>query len=509
LAFWNKGKDKDQAANQASGQAAAAPAPTKGAMEFSPEKAKKFFTHAQAAQEIGNYEYAMSLWMGGLKFDPGNLEAVKSFTACANGYLNNGGAKRVPKETVAAMDGSTPVHKYLQALAEWTFAARDNEKAVRAATTVTELNLREVANYIAPTVLKVLIGGDQPTKKDQAVRMMKAFINLESFDLAVQAGELAKKIDPSDAPLANEVKNLAAQATMNRGGYENTGKEGGFRSNIRDMEKQRRLMEDETISKSEGVLDRNLQAAKAEYDLRPTDRPTIKKYAAALVSRGKPEDEQQAQAVLLKAYTDLSDFSFKQLAGDLKMKLGRRKLRELKAAMDAAPSDAAARHAYVTAENEQLAMEIAEYQALAQAYPTDLPIKYELGKRYFLAGKHTEAIEQLQACKGEGKNKAAVLYFLAQSFQAIDWLDEAIDTFRLATEAHSDPNDQMGMDLRYGLMAALLLRGQTNKDLASLEEADKIASGIAMQSISFRDIRDKRAAIKSGLQAIRAGGASA
>jgi hypothetical protein len=50
----------------------------------------------------------------------------------------------------------------------------------------------------------------------------------------------------------------------------------------------------------------------------------------------------------------------------------------------------------------------------------------------------------------------------------------------------------LGLEIRYGLMDALAQQAEDARDLAAAEEAYKIGSGIAMQQISYRDIRARR-----------------
>ena len=55
------GKKKDD------GPGTTNPAPAApGGMEFSPEKAQRFFERAQTVHDATNYDYAMNCWLSGL-----------------------------------------------------------------------------------------------------------------------------------------------------------------------------------------------------------------------------------------------------------------------------------------------------------------------------------------------------------------------------------------------------------------------------------------------------------
>jgi tetratricopeptide (TPR) repeat protein len=475
-----------------------------GKIEFSPEKAEKFFSVARNRHEVGSFDYAANMWLQGLRFDPNNLNAVKGFFTSVSGHVGATGAKSPTKDLEAAVSGRTPVHKYLGHLLAWSFDQFTPDKGVKAGVSAADLGLREVALYLLPTAAKLSLKSERP-RKEHLVKIMEASEKVEDFDTALVAGDAAVRMDISDGKLAAHVKSLAAQSTMNKGGYSQTGEAGGFRSNVRNLDQQRQLEEGDRIVKSESALDRNVAAAKQQLAQTPGDRPTIVKYVKALMERGTKADEDEASAVLMKAYAETQEFRFRQTAGELRMKQGRRRMRELKAAMDAAPADAQAKAAFLEADKAQVALETAEFEAVVAAYPTDLKSKYELGLRYLAAGRQTDAIGQLQQAKTDGKLKHQAALKLGLAFLGIDWLDEAVETLRTAVSEYPDGNDDMGLELRYELMVALKKKGAANRDMASVEEADKLASAIGMQNIGYKDIRDQRTQIKALLAELKAG----
>lgn len=500
---WKKGGSE---AKDGNGDAGKPPAgDTDGKLEFSPEKAKRFFEVARNRHDVGSFDYAANMWLQGLKFEPSNLDAVKGFFSSASGHMSSMGAKSPGKDMDAAVSGRTPVHKFLAALLAWGYDQLNAEKAVKAGVAASDLGLREVALYLVQNATKLALKAERP-RKDSLVKLMEAAEKVEDFQTALVAGDAAAKMDIGDGKLAAHVKNLAAQSTMTKGGYSQTGEAGGFRSNIRNMDQQRQLEEQDRIVKTEGVLDRIVNDTRAAYKANPSDRPALLRYVKALTERGTPADEDEAHGILIKAYTDTQEFRFRQAAGDLRMKQGRRKLRELKAKHEAAPADPDAKHAFLEADKSQVALEMTEYEGIVAAYPTNLGAKFDLGLRYLAAGRHTDAIGQLQQAKSDGKVKHQANLKLGLAFIAIDWLDEAVETLRAGIGEYPDPNDDTGMELRYELTDALMKKGVASRDLASLEEADKLASAIAMQNITYKDIRDKRTKIKALINELKQGG---
>jgi hypothetical protein len=488
----------------------------------SPERAAKFFAHAKTVHETTNYEYAMRLWLDGLRQDPANQEGMQNFFKSAGAFVSTPKAKP-SRETTSLYKGREPVERFLRGLLEWGLEPEDASAAVSAAEAAAkfhsaEVDLSESTHWMAERALGALQRDKKP-RKDQAVRLMNACKKVGAYDLAVAAGEFAVRLDQGDGDLATEVRNLSAQATMSRGGFEQGG---DFRKNIRDADAQRRLEEEQRIVKTEDVKERVLRAAEEEYRLRPTDVPTINKYARALREMGGDENEKRAINLYTKAYEDTRQFRFREEAGDLKLRRAARALQQYRDRAEASPSDATAVANARAAELKYREMEIEEFRLRVEQYPTDLSKKFELGSRLFelarlkqSAGDGTggglfeQVIPLLQEAKSDPRTRSQASNYLGQSFAAIGWNDEAVDTFRNAIAQHEDLGSERGMELRYGLMLALKNKAMAESGpgaLGACEEAEKLASAIAIQQFNYKDIREQRESLKKRLEELRRAG---
>lgn len=497
LALFGRKKGED-----GSGDGAAA---TKGGspdlFESDPVKAKKFFDHAQAVHDTTNYAYSSVLWLQGLRQDPTSMFGLERFFDSVRSFASLENRDRPTKEQTSNFNGKGPVEGYLSALLNWGTRPDDASRVLKVLETATKLDLVEQGYWIAEKSLPLLLNG---RKKDVLVKLKDALVKLGAFDLAVKAGEAALIADPTDTGLEQEVRNLAAQATMTSGGYERTGESGGFRANIRGSEEQRKLEEQSRIVKSEETVDRLIEDAKADYERRPDDRNTIGKYARILQERGKPEDIKTAFEVLMSAYKSTDEFRFRQQAGELRMKHARRQLLKLKEAADADPNSDAAKK-FPDAQRKFTEMELQEFKLRAENYPTDLGLKYELGVRHFRLGNDEEAIALFQEAQHDAKHRTRVLNYLGQAFRRMGWNEEAADTFRRGLEGVELDSDDLSLQMRYGLMDALAQHAEDARDLAAAEEAYKIGSGIAMQQISYRDIRERRDGLQKLIKELKAG----
>lgn len=476
----------------------AADAPAVGAPD--PAKARRWFEHAKAMQEATNYEYAMQLWLKGLAFDPTNMDALESFfTAGASFFATAGPKGRLTKETKGAVDGKKPSDKFLKACLEYVSKPTDPVAAVDAVKAAVDADLTEQAYFVGERAV-ALVSSDPKPKRATAEKLMDTLESAGIYDLAEKAGNSAVRADPSDGDLQARVRNMAAQATMNQGGFD-TAEEGGFRKNIRNLDAQRQLEEADRIVKSESVKDRLVNDARAALKERPDDGPTREKYFKALRDRGNPDDLKLAGQLAMKTYEESKAFQWRQYAGEIRIKMARAKLNQYRRAAD--NGDAKAAELLPKAERKFIELEAEELRLSVEAYPTNLGLKYELGRREFALGNYEPAVALFQEAKNDAKHRSAALVYLGRSFAAIGLNDEAIETLRHALEKHDDQANEQGMDLRYTLMDALLAKGTSDKDAAALEEADKLASGIVMQQITFRDIRAKRDEIKKALAELK------
>jgi hypothetical protein len=477
----------------------------KGGFEPDPGKAARFFEHARAMHDSHNYEYAMTLWLQGLRKDPTNLDALEAFFRSSEGFLNKDTKAKGPtKEQLKNFGGKDkgPLEKYLINLLHWgTKPHSDWPAGLKAMEEASKFELNEPGYWIGERVLNIA-SSDPKAKKEQFVRLMDLFTMIGGYDKAVQSGEEAMRRDPRDGQLENKVRNLSATATMSRGGYEST-EAGSFRANIKDMSKQQELDDEERLVKTEETLDRIIERAAADYKTRPTDPSAIQKLGKLLLERGGPDDEKRAYQLYMQGYKDTESYRFKQLAGDIKMRIARRKVRAIRDKAQAEGGEAKTQ--YDKANRQLLELERDEYAERVANYPTDLKLKYDLGLCLYQLGEYEKAIEQFQVAQGATGLGSRVLNFLAKSFNALGWLDEAEGTFRRAIDDHESDGDDLALELRYGLLTTLQRKAEENRDLNAAEEAFKLASSIAIQQIGFKDIRDRRSALQTLVQELRKG----
>ncbi|MEQ8770508.1 MAG: hypothetical protein RIB60_08370 [Phycisphaerales bacterium] len=489
MAIFGKKKGGDEAGEGESGPAAGTAATEES---FSPKKAQAFFDRAKTLHETTNYEYAMQMWLSGLRWDPTSMVGFEGFLKSSDVFVAEN-PKKKPKPTVEAKG---KVGRYIDALMAFGLRKLDLGAAVKASAAASEIGVRDVARKLGRHAL-TLANNSPKQRKDVYVKLLDVLQSAEDYQMAAQAGEAACKLDPTDGELQARVRNMMAQATMSRGGFEDDS-EGGFARNVRNMDKQLELEQQDSVAKTDSTKEAIIARTKAAHEAAPEDIPALEAYCKALVERGKPADYLKAMSLYTKAHKETGQFRFRQRSGELKLRLAKRNLVPLKQAAEANPSDEAAVEKYNAALKSLQDQEVEELKLQVENYPTDLPLKYELGRRHFNRGEYNEAIEQFQQAQEDVKLRRHVQNMMGQALLKLgDWEAEAVQTFRSAMEGLNDLDGEMGMELRYGLMVALQEFATKERDLDAAKEAEKIAGAIAIKSFSYRDIRERRDAIKA------------
>ncbi len=469
---------------------------------FSPKKAKAFFDRAQTVHDSENYEYAMQMWLSGLRWDPESMSGLNGFLNSAEVYTVSNPKKGVSKETKNITSIKGPVGKYISALLDFGLKRMDTGNAIKVTAAAAAIGLKDPSKMLGEHALKLALNDPKP-KKDMFVKLLEAFALAGSYKLAAVAGENACRMDPGDADLQHQVRNMLAQSTMTSGGYDDV-ESGGFRKNIRDADKQLKLEQEDSVAQTGSTKDAIVQRTQKEHEARPEDIPTLEKYAKALIARAKGPDELKALTLFNQAFKQTGSFRYRKQAGEIQLMRARRTLEKLQAAAHKNPEDQEAQDKLKKAMAQFNKLQIDELKLQVENYPTDLGLKYKLGKIMYERGEYNEAIEQFQLAQGDPKLRRDVLNLMGKSFRALGgWEDAAITTYEQALDGITDENSELGMDIRYGLMDALAAKAKKDSDPQAAERADKIAAGIAIQSFSYRDVRERREEIKALINEIK------
>lgn len=383
-------------------------------------------------------------------------------------------------DRVKLMRGKTPAEQMLNA--ESLFAKDPDhlpyaEAMLKAAVAG---GFNKTAGWIANYIFQQNNAAEKPSFKTY-VLLKNSYAALNQYDKALAACQCAARLKPHDEALADELKNLTAEMTVARGKYD---QEGDFRKAIKDREAQDKLHAQEGVVKT---LDYRLVAvedARKALAKEPDLPRNIFNLADALADLQKDQAENEAVQLLENTYNNKKDFSYKQRAGQIRIRQLKRKIRQATQTLEKTPGDSQAQTQLAELSAALNDTELEHYRLCVENYPTDLQAKYEYGIRLLRNKRYDEAIPLFQEAQRDPRHKITAMDKIGYCFFMKGWYADAIDVFTQAIKAYESTDDTVAKDLRYNLGRAYEQQGQTEKAL-------EIYRKIAQLDFAYRDVRQR------------------
>ncbi|MEM9416207.1 MAG: hypothetical protein AAGA29_12140 [Planctomycetota bacterium] len=456
--------------------------------------ARTFFEYGETSADTKNYDYSIEMYIGGLRHDPDNLTRHEELHQVALRRKVNGGKPGKAKKV-----GPYTVDKMLTAEMSWAMDPMNVKHMVKTMGYAVdadqeegeEANLAEIAYWIGSMTIEY--NANPNTKPDRGVylKLIDLFERIQRYDKAVECCKRALHMKEDDG-LRTRLRDLEAEL------YNQTSQESeGSKGMIKDAEEQERIQKqlDTTGSHAEQLI----AAMREQYEENPEDTDSLQKLVDALLRPQENDKDKEAAGLMLAAYEQTGQYRYKVKAGDIKIRQFNRILRKLTEAVQG--GDESAKPKLQEGLKRRLAFELQEYTERVQQYPTDLKLKFELGKRQFQAGQIDDAIGSFQQSKAEPKSRGYSHLYLGKCYVQKGWLDEAVDTLGQGIDQHPADDDKLGKELRYDKMVIHLDTASADggDDAAKLEhakQAQALASHLLQTDINYRDIRDRMNAIK-------------
>lgn len=460
---------------------------------ISPEdqaKAQRFFGHAKTVADTGNYEYAIELYLQGLAIDPDSraghqaLREVSLIRKAAGGkdlgMFEKAKLKRPTKDDKQNLINAAKLLAYDPGNTDhmlWILQA-----AHRA-------GFRNTVMWIGPILLKANADSGRPDAS-KYIALKNVYADLRQWAPAAEACQLALRLRPDDNDLQSELKRLATEKTMEDGKYQTAS---SFTDSVRNFDEQKKLMEDERDVKGEDVMLRRIREAESEFKQNPDDLARMSKYVDALEATEDPENENRAIEVLEEAYQKTRQFRFRQRVGKIKIAQMSRMERSLRQMVRENPKDESLKRDYEQFHKEMLEFELAEYRHWADAYPSDLEIKYKIAERLFELERYDEAIPLFQQARQDPKLKVDGSIQLGRSFLSAGFVDEAIDTLQEVIEDYQLKGDDRSKELYYW-------QGRAHEEKGNIDPAIKRYSQVAQWEFTYRDVQQRIKALRAKKQ---------
>jgi len=444
-------------------------------------KAKAFFDKAGKVAETRNFDYAIDMYIQGLRYDPEAL--IEGHLPLAElALLRQGLENKKPSmmERVKYSRGKNPLEQMLNA--EYLFTKDPDHMPYAEAMLKAALagGYDKTAGWIANLIFQNTNALKNPSAQTYLL-LKDAYSTIGQFDKAIAALQRAVRLRPDDGALSDEYKNLSAELTMARGKY-NT--DGDFRDSIKDRESQEKLQAQSGVIKTEDYRAKAVEDARKKIAENSELPANIFELADALSDLETDEAENDAISLLENTYKARSDFSFMRRAGLLKIKQLKRKIKEAKAALKANPDDAQAKALTEQLSTQLNSMELEHYKLCVQNYPTDIGAKYDYAIRLVKNKQYNEAIPLFQEAQKDPRRRISALSKIGFCFSMKGWIADAIDVYTQAIESHEIKNDAIGKELRYNLALAYEQQGDMDKAL-------EIYRKIAQSDFAYKDVSQR------------------
>jgi tetratricopeptide (TPR) repeat protein len=444
-------------------------------------KAKAFFDKAGKVAETKNFDYAIDMYLQGLRYAPDALrEGHLPLAELALQRRDSGSKKPSMMERVKRLGGKTPLEQMLNA--EYLFTKDPDHLPYAEAMLKAAIagGYNKTAGWIANVIFQAANASRNPSANTY-ILLKEAYKTLEQFDKAIVAIQRAVKLRPEDGALSDEFKDLSAELTMARGKYYG---EGDFRESMQDREGQEKRQAQAAVVKTEDYRVKAVEDARKKIAQNPDLPANIFELADALSGLETEQDENDAISLLENTYKNKSDFSFKRRAGLLKIKQFKRKIKEAKAALGTNPNDSESKNALEQLSAQLKSIELEHYALCVQNYPTDLGVKYEYAIRLVRNEQYNEAIPLFQEAQKDPRRKIVALNQIGFCFSRKGWLADAIDVYNQAIESYEIKDDAIGKELRYNLARAYEQQGDTDKAL-------EIYRKIAQSDFAYKDVSQR------------------
>lgn len=438
--------------------------------------AQLFFDKGARAATGGSFDYAIEMYLEGLRRDPEALEdghlALARIGLQRQGH---GGKKPSMVDRAKGLRARTPLDQMLNAEYLWSKDPSHIPYAEAMLKAAVSGHYYKTAHWLANLIFQTNNAMERPSL--QTYLMLKdCYREMGIMDKAVAACQRALNLRPHDNALTDECKNLSAELTMVQGHYEAAG---DFRKSIKDRKRQERLYSQDRIVKTADWRALAIEEARKAFAEDPDLSKNIHNLANALADLETEKASAEAVQILEDANKRLKDFSYLDKAGQIRIKQLRRNIRQARVDQESEPSQSVQ-----VLQDELAQVEIEHYRLCVENYPTDPKYKYEYGLRLSASDKYDQAIPLFQEAQRDPGRRIPSMNQIGLAFLAKNWLSDAVDVFTQALKQHEGREDDLSKELRYNL-------ARTYEEQGESEKALDIYRKIAQTDFAYKDVSER------------------
>ena len=463
----------------AEGTGAAAPlAPAGSITPEARQTADSYFERGAQATTRGNFDYALRLYMDGLRLNPLDVEkghkGLRELAQAWHGTSGGGGLMSVVaqvKGMFSQMLGRTQ-DAMTDLLGAVTRSPQDITLLAQLMQTARRLSYMDVAIFWGECAREETLRTKKP-QKQIFTTLADLYQGQEDYQKALDALTYAIKIDPGNRTLDQRCKNLAAQVSITSSKLESVK---GFHDIILDKAQASKSAQQQVVH-TEEQLEAQYEELKARYEADPNNPHKIQALAECQHRRGHIDE---AMALLQGALEQTKEYRFKMRMDDIRMAEVRRVLREIDEQLEAAPGRADLQAKRDEIVRQSGAFELDVFIERQKQYPTDMGIRFDLGLREYQVNRFDDAIVSFQQATRDPKRRIQALNMLGRCFLAKKLYQEAQGQFETAIQQYELTTDPLAKELRYNLAMSFELQNK-------LPQAVEWYSVIVQQDYQYQD----------------------
>lgn len=458
-------------------------------LDVLPRDLRGLYTRGHDALLRDNFDYAIDLFMQVLSREPSLFEVRKELRTAqlkraggGGGFFKKmlssaGSSPLVAKGQIALHTDPVQALQIAEQILNHDPMSSPAHRLLAEAATALEMPRTAVMS------LDILFR-NSPKDKQVGMQLATALAGADEVRRAENVLAELCRAHPTDNDLSQALKNISARKTLDEGGYEALADgSGSYRDILKDKEEAVSLEQQNRQVKTEDVTERLIREYESRLPNEPNNLKMIRSLAE-LYAQKKQFDKALGYYDRIKASDIGADASLDRAIAETIAKRFDHRI----SALDPTLPDFAEQAAHLQAEKQ--AFQLAECQKRVERFPTDLPMRFELGQLYFQAGKISEAIQEFQKSQANPNRRIASMSFLAQCFAKRRMFDLAARTLQNALKEKPVFDDEK-KELVYNL-------GTVLESMGKKEEAIEQFKAIYEVEIGYRDVAAKVDAYYAG-----------
>lgn len=450
----------------------------KAAHEVAPH-CREQFEKGMAAIKRDNFDYAIDILCGLLQLEPAYYQAREALRVTQYKRIKEGRgffSKMLGKASVSPLLAKAQMlasRKPLEALVAAEQVLNMDPNNLSAHRVLAEAAMAAELPRTALLSLEIVFKQNSSDKKT-ALALANACAAAGQIGRAEKIYAEVVKANPHDPDLAQALKNLSARRTMEEGGYDKFQADGSsYRNALRNEAQARELEQAGKAVQSEDATRAALARLEEQIQAEPGNVQLLRSLAETCL---RAKEYRQAVGWLKRIKE--SDAGADPTLDKRIVEATLQGMDQQLAALDRDDPDFEDQRGQLAAERQAIAMEAA--RDLADRYPTDLQLRFELGQLLFQSGRISEAIAAFQKSQNNPHRRVASLGYLGQCFSKRGLHDVAVRTLEKAISEKGMFDDEK-KELIFQLGLALEAMGRKNDAMEQFKQ-------IYEMDIGFRDV---------------------